>query len=329
MSKARELANLGNAYSDGALSNRNLIINGAMQVAQRGTSFSTSGSDRFCLDRWALNPIGASPCSAQQLFDADLQMNTFRVTKQTSSGDTQIIYKIEGFKQFHNQPFTVSYWVKTNSARDVYLASGVGYSGGFLPIGDTTFSATTSWQRVSHTFSATDLSSYTQNNSSWLRLELRLGDGITNVNASDYIEFTGVQLEVGDTTTPFEHRSYGDELARCQRYFERFSYPAGSNRPVVIGTWFSTTGIHSAFRYATKRSPPTVSVSASTDFAAYINTSTAATVTSLSISQQTTDVCNFNPLAVTGGAVGTVNAATLISMVNTVSGAHIDVDAEL
>ena len=44
MTKARQLADLGNAYDDGALSNRNLIINGAMQVAQRGTSFSgTSG----------------------------------------------------------------------------------------------------------------------------------------------------------------------------------------------------------------------------------------------------------------------------------------------
>ena len=41
MSKARGLASLGNAFDDGALSNRNLIINGAMQVAQRGTSATT------------------------------------------------------------------------------------------------------------------------------------------------------------------------------------------------------------------------------------------------------------------------------------------------
>ena len=50
-SKARGLADLGNAFDDGALSNRNLIINGAMNVAQRGTSATASTGyntvDRF------------------------------------------------------------------------------------------------------------------------------------------------------------------------------------------------------------------------------------------------------------------------------------------
>ena len=46
--------------------------------------------------------------------------------------------------------------------------------------------------------------------------------GVANFHSStsNYVEFTGVQLEVGDTATPFEHRSYGDELAKCQRYFQ-------------------------------------------------------------------------------------------------------------
>jgi len=51
MTKARQLADLGNAYDDGALSHRNLIINGAMQVAQRGTSFSSANSDIYGVDR--------------------------------------------------------------------------------------------------------------------------------------------------------------------------------------------------------------------------------------------------------------------------------------
>jgi hypothetical protein len=51
MSKARGLADLGNVYNDGALSNRNLIINGAMQVAQRGTSFTglNNGQTKYTL----------------------------------------------------------------------------------------------------------------------------------------------------------------------------------------------------------------------------------------------------------------------------------------
>ena len=60
MSKARGLADLGNAFNDGALSNRNLIINGAMQVAQRGTSFTADNV--FTLDRWKSGDgTGGSP----------------------------------------------------------------------------------------------------------------------------------------------------------------------------------------------------------------------------------------------------------------------------
>ena len=54
---------------------------------------------------------------------------------------------------------------------------------------------------------------------------------VGNVNLSDTVgnnwSITGLQLEVGNTATPFEHRSYSDELARCQRYFEK-SYNQGT-----------------------------------------------------------------------------------------------------
>ncbi len=43
------------------------------------------------------------------------------------------------------------------------------------------------------------------------------------ITSGDYFEFTEVQLEVGDSATPFEHRSYGDELLRCKRYYEEIS----------------------------------------------------------------------------------------------------------
>ncbi|MDA7701601.1 hypothetical protein N8864_04080, partial [Gammaproteobacteria bacterium] len=46
-------------------------------------------------------------------------------------------------------------------------------------------------------------------------------------STNDYIQITGVQLEVGTKATPFEHRSYGQELALCQRYYFSLNYPDG------------------------------------------------------------------------------------------------------
>ena len=58
---------------------------------------------------------------------------------------------------------------------------------------------------------------------------------------SDYVKITGVQLEVGDTVTPFEHRSYGEELSLCQRYFQKIS--GGSDAFVVAAKGQGTASV--------------------------------------------------------------------------------------
>jgi len=63
----------------------------------------------------------------------------------------------------------------------------------------------------------------TFNNSAWGSLSGKSRVSSSNVNFGDSTSndwyLTGVQLEVGDTATSFEHSSFGDELRRCQRYF--------------------------------------------------------------------------------------------------------------
>jgi len=80
--------------------------------------------------------------------------------------------------------------------------------------------------------------------------------GATQLIATNGATFyiTGVQLEAGTVATPFEHRSYGDELRRCQRYFQYF--PAGA-----VGQWNSSTVCELGASYPVEmRATPTASV---------------------------------------------------------------------
>lgn len=319
MSKARELASLGNAYSDGALSNRNLIINGAMQVWQRGTSFNGAG---YTADRWfqASNNTNAITQSSVTLPNGDAA-NTLKVTATGSASEWFDIYQVvEDYKRLLGKTVTMSGWVRTN-------INGV----------------------VFRKYSDQNLSSVVPNDGAWHYIEATFTPdvsggavrgptgstfGVTfnaplSVVSGDYYEFAQVQLEVGDTATPFEHRSYGQELALAQRFFERFYYPSGQNRPVALGHWYATNGVHAPFYYSEKRAAPTASVSNANHFGLYIGTSLDANyATTLNLVQLTSRCLNFNPSAIATGAVGTVNAAALISKM-ALYDAWIDIDAEL
>ena len=209
MSKARSLAALGNAYDDGALSNRNLIINGAMQVWQRGTSFNGAG---YTADRWfqASNNTNAITQSSVTLPNGDAA-NTLKVTATGSASEWFDIYQVvEDYKRLLGKTVTMSGWVRTN-------INGV----------------------VFRKYSDQNLSSVVPNDGAWHYIEATFTPdvsggavrgptgstfGVTfnaplSVVSGDYYEFAQVQLEIGDTATPFEHRSYGQELQLCQRYY--------------------------------------------------------------------------------------------------------------
>ena len=214
MSKARELASLGNAYSDGALSNRNLIINGAMQVWQRGTSHTTSGG--YSADRWWM----ASATSVARSTEAPEGFTYSAFITASGGGNDSIGQPIElttgsSSPMVAGQKVTVSLYAKTVTGTDDIAATinfrDAKYSGtnqSAFGNGDT-WTVTTTWQRFTTTFTVPLINP----------TNVLAGLEIFGIGSSMYI--TGVQLEVGDTATPFEHRSYGQELALCQRYFER------------------------------------------------------------------------------------------------------------
>ena len=229
MSKARQLADLGNVYDDGALSNRNLIINGAMQVWQRGTSAAGGSISSFVYiaDRfWMYAPSSSSGTISQSTdvpsgegFIYSLYNN---LDTSCSIGTNVELYKVGSDAPFVNgETYTLSFYVKAGSAStgngiSITTRDNSGGTGSVTRASGVTFDITTSWARVVKTFT---LSGTVGGSNTCLQVEF-------GVPAGGYV--TGFQLERGDTATPFEHRSYGDELARCQRYFQTFGTSSGN-----------------------------------------------------------------------------------------------------
>ena len=266
MSKAAELAAL--IGSQTALSNRNLVINGAMQVAQRGTSVTgKTSSGYFTCDRWNANidTMGtwsfdqSSTVPSGEGFATSLKASCTTADASPAAGDSIFIqHRIEGQNlqrlkkgTSNAEKVTLSFWVRSSKTgthiveiRDDINTRHIAKS----------YSITTAdtWQYVTLTYDGDTSGTLTNSNIRALDLNFWLGGGtnftsgtlatswasrtvansaVGQVNLADSTSnewyITGVQLEVGETATPFEHLSMGDELARCQRYF--FNPMAGGN----------------------------------------------------------------------------------------------------
>lgn len=232
MSKARGLADLGNVYDDGALTNRNLIINGAMQVAQRGTSFTADNV--YTLDRWKSGDgTGGSPnrTLTQEAFtlgQTDVpNAHYFLKHDQTvanTGANASLIHKIEDVTKFDGQTVTLSFYAKADASMDVDVSLIQVFGTGGSPSSSVTLTETvtigTSWQKYTVTKTLGSLSGKTLGTDGVPTSSLNLAMVFQSTSTFTF-EATLFQLEYGDTATPFEHRSYGDELASCQRYCQK------------------------------------------------------------------------------------------------------------
>ena len=210
-----------NGVNLGQLGNRNLIINGAMQVAQRGTSQTSSSYGS--VDRWYIYSSGGT---FTQNTSSPPEGFSHYLTCTSATGSFIISQAIElpatgSAGVFYNgQTITISYYAKSTSAGDA-LYNPMSFRNGATSITDLvsvesdssdTNVLTTSWARYSKTYT---IGVSPHANNTCLVIQPRTSDA-----PSGDISITGVQLEAGDTATPFEHRSYGQELALCQRYYQ-------------------------------------------------------------------------------------------------------------
>ena len=298
MSKARELAELGAVYDSGALSNRNLIINGAMQISQRATSSTGLGASAgyFTCDRWKMDfnatagrltmsqasdgPVGFANCIKLDCTTADTSIAAGEYIMLEQRFEGQDLQQI-GKGTSSAKELTLSFYVKANAA----FTFGVE-----LYDNDNTrqitklFTTTTGWNRIELTYPADTTGAFDDDNARSLLVTFWLHSGstyaggtlnssswasVTNANRAAGIDsffsstsnefyLTGVQLELGTEATPFEHRSFADELHRCQRYFEVIV--SGNSKEIGGGNYYSSSSIHCPTIFETSKRTESYSV---------------------------------------------------------------------
>jgi hypothetical protein len=213
---------------------RNKLINGSMNVYQRGSVNATT-SGAYTLDRWFVTPTGATVTVTQSTstvptnFTASL--NVAGAASVTNVSAYQRIESINCQELVSGAKVTVSGYIyqstgsavttatvalTTPTASDNYTSTSSAATTYTIP----SFASAT-WTYFNNTFTLTT------GCTNGLQVTIALGTSLTTGS----LNLTGVQLEVGSVATPYERQIYSDQLAQCQRFYTK-SYDIG----VVPGT---------------------------------------------------------------------------------------------
>jgi hypothetical protein len=264
---------------------RNILYNGAMQIAQRNTSVAsiTTGT-YYTADRWLIGLAGLGTWTQSVENDAptgsgfrkSLKMLCTTADASPGSGDFLAFQQqLEGFDlqriakgTSSAQQLTMSFWVKSN-VTGTYIAE-LADADNSRKLGQSyTLSASGTWEKKELVFLADTTGAFDNDNAASLTVNWWLGAGSgftsgtlgttwastlsanravgqTNLAAatSNYWQITGVQLETGPIATPFEFLPFGDELRRCQRYYEKsYNYATVPGTSTFTGAVaFTTSG---------------------------------------------------------------------------------------
>jgi len=313
------------SLNGGALSGaRNRIINGDMRIDQRNAGASVTPNNSYTLDRWQGQNSQTSKYTVQQSstipsFHTKSLLVTSSSAYSVVSGDYFFINQpIEAFNvddiafgTASAKTLSLSFWVRSsltgtfggsvrNYATDrsypfsytISSANTYEYKTITIP-GDTsgTWIAGTNSVGLYLAFCIGAGSSFLATAGSWASGNYVGPTGQTSVVGTNGATFyiTGVQLEAGSVATPFERRSYGQELALCQRYFQKVSGGGSNIGAVSSGVVYNTSSAITYFKFsATMRAAPTGSVAASGNFALIVNGS-ILTPSSISVYTSLTD----------------------------------------
>jgi hypothetical protein len=262
---------------------RNRIINGDMRIDQRNAGAAVAfsgGANGYCLDRWFYFVGNGGAATVQRSsvappgFTNSLLYTVTTADASVAAGDYATLeQKVEGvnvadfaFGTAAAGTVTLSFWVRS-SVIGTYYATLRGSANNRVYVAEYSIGAANTWERktltipgdtsgVWYTDSGVGVhvnfclmvgSNWQQAAGSWGSTTYGFGSSNqTNLMATNGATFylTGVQLEAGSIATPFERRSYGHELALCQRYFQ--DSVAHSTTGGAVAAGLTTTGELSA-----------------------------------------------------------------------------------
>ena len=311
------------SVSGGQLGNRNMVHNGEFIVSQRNFSSSavTQTGEAFTIDRWKTRMSANSKFSVQQVADApagfynSAKITSLAATTVGASDYYQFQHCIEGynlnpanFGTTTAKALVFSFYVKS-SLTGTFSVGFSNNAGDRYFVQNYTISSADTWERKTISIPAITTGSWNRGNTEGLFIYFTLGAGsntlkstgswgtsfgrggtgganIVATNAATW-QITGVQLEINDTgvATNFEHpRSFGDELARCQRYYQQ-SYEHGTSAGTSTNTnsinWYPDNTVnYSSVSFGlpvVMRTQPTVTIYSSTGASGKIRNADAST----------------------------------------------------
>lgn len=284
---------------------RNLIINGAMQVAQRGTSFTTDNV--YTIDRWKSGDgTGGSP--ARTLSQEEFALGQTSVpnaryylkhdqTGASTNGNASLVHKIEDVTRFDGQTVTLSFYAKADASMNIDIRFIQDFGSGGSPSSDVELneivSIGTSWTKYTVTKTLGSLSGKTVGTDGEHTSSLTINIDFEPTSTFTF-EATLFQLEYGETASPFEHRSYGDELIRCQRYYQTLKV-LGVNYSAGVSYNGGSNAVLLTSNFLKMRAAPTITFDNSGNIEYYNGSSWVDTTVSV---QDTSD--NYTVIVATG-----------------------------
>jgi hypothetical protein len=333
--------NLVNPSTTGTVQS-NPVLNSAMQIWQRGTSF-TIGAGAYTADRWKCSTGGPTLTVSRQTTSDTTNLPNIqyavRVQRNLAQTSTTSFNFAQSFESVNSIPFagksvTFSFYARkganysaTSSALSANLYSGTGTDQSWIDVAYTgqatvaggTATLTATWQRF--TFTGTVASTATE-----LAIVYQAsGTGVAG--AADYYEVTGVQIDIGSVALPF--RTYAGtiqgELAACQRYFQRYVNGADQSvEPITMAQATASTSVTACLRtIVPMRTSPSGSVSSGSHFQCFTNVGGLNATSAIGLEQASPRSIRMNATT-TGMTAG--NASYFIAAS---ASATLDLSAEL
>ena len=340
-----------------SLGAKNAIINGAMMVAERGTSFTDTGAknndDTYNLDRWILlsdgndvvdvsretSDVPTNGLNAAKLLvvTVNKKFGLLQIVEQKNCvgliGNTvtaSALLKVNNTTRLDKIKMAIVAWDGTADTvtSDIVSAWGADDTNPTL-VANWTYENTPADLGVTTSYARYSVSAAIDTASAKNIGLFIWSDNVTDTDANDTLLIADVQLEVGAAATLFERRPFALELANCQRYFEVISAAANGISGFGIAQCATTSRAVLALTWKVmKRLAPTISVSANSDWAFYNDGITAYVVWS-SFTQQTVPWGGIVDVTTTTAGLGGAGQATITTPNSGTAAARIFIDAEL